>query len=238
MSNLNYQINNSMESTDWKIKKKQKHKPKYAVVEEHIERTIKEKNLYTINKDIDFGNDKYLSSPWTVWVHKNECTDWSELSYKNIYTIDSIGTFWRFFNNFHLLDKLSNNFFIMKNQIKPIWEDNENRTGGIYSVKLDTGYIQNDSKISCESMISLCLLIMNETMISKNNEINGISYGIKNKSTLIKVWYKNYDFNIIDYLPVELFNQIDTVLKGDNRSSYKKGENKISIQIKPIKPDF
>jgi len=92
-----------------------------------------EKPLYLENAlNVDLGNNNYLNSIWTVWVHKTDCIVWTEQSYKNIYTIDSVGSFWRFFNNFHLLDKNAYQFFIMRNQTKPIWEDNDNKKKEVY----------------------------------------------------------------------------------------------------------
>ena len=73
----------------------------------------KNKKKIYISENIDIGNTLYLHSPWSVFVHGTDCTDWTESSYTNIYMIDSIGSFWRFFNNFHMIDKTKNQIFIM-----------------------------------------------------------------------------------------------------------------------------
>lgn len=199
-----------------------------------------EKQLYieTKNSALDLGNNMFLHCSWTVWTHKETCPDWTEKSYTNIYEIDSIGKFWRFFNNFHLFDKKENQFFIMRNKIKPIWEDNENRRGGICSIKFDSFSRPGKIDVGTEMMICICLLIMNETFLLNNEEINGISYAVKNRSVLIKIWSKNYTTNIPDKIPTSLMIKFDTVLRNLDRSHYaKKNENKISIQYKPIKPE-
>lgn len=193
-----------------------------------------------INADSEIdtlGNNKFLGSQWSVWVHKAECSSWTEENYINIYTIKSIGSFWRFFNNFNILDKYANYLFIMRDSIKPIWEDNENRNGGICSIKIDCYNRTNKTDIGSEVMICLCLLMMNETLIQNNNIINGISYSIKNKNILIKIWYNNYAINIEDKLPKNLLNKIEVMLKNNTKYSY--GNRKsISIQCKPIKPEY
>ena len=51
----------------------------------------------------------------------------------------------------------------MRNKIKPIWEDNNNRNGGICSLKIDC-YDRNAKKdIGCEILTCLCILMMNES---------------------------------------------------------------------------
>lgn len=203
----------------------------------------KNKELYIDNDSKvelgDLGNTMYLQSPWTVWVHKSDCQVWTEESYTNIYVINSIGSFWRFFNNFHLLDKSRNQFFIMRNKIKPIWEDNENRNGGICSIKLDCFSKHGKIDIGIEIMVCICLLIMNETFVQDNEEINGISYSIKNKSILIKLWCKNFSNKITDKLPIGLFNKLDNLLRNSDKMLFgRKSDNKISIRYTQIKPEY
>jgi Eukaryotic initiation factor 4E len=194
----------------------------------------------TENKIDKFGKSSYLNSPWTVWVHRNDCDDWTVDSYKNIHLIDSIGAFWDFFNNFHKVNKEENQYFIMRNKIKPIWEDNNNRSGGICSFKMDC-YDRNGRKdIGSEILICFCILIMNESFMQDNNEINGISYSvknnysIKNRSIYIKIWTRDFSNNIVDKLPKNLITKFNNVIRNN---MHKKFDNYISIRYKPIKPE-
>lgn len=199
-----------------------------------------QKELYIENykESTEIGNVLYLNSPWTVWVHKLDCKVWTEDSYTNIYIIDNIGSFWRFFNNFHMLDKIKNQFFIMRNKIKPIWEDNDNRNGGICSIKIDCFSKQGKIDVGIEIMICVCLLIMNETFVQNSEEINGISYSIKNRSVLIKVWVRNFCYKITDKLPIGLFSKLDTIMRNLDKSSLmKRDENKVSIRYTQIQPE-
>ncbi len=174
--------------------------------------------MYKEKNEDGLGNNLYLNSSWTVWVHKQECQTWTEESYTNVYAINSIGTFWRFFNNFHLIDKVKNQLFIMRNKIKPIWEDNANKNGETCSIKLECYSRQGKIDVSVEIMICICLLVMNETFFQNNEEINGISYAIKNKSVLIKLWCKNYTGAIKEQLPTLLINKFITALKPVEKS--------------------
>ena len=127
----------------------------------------------------------------------------------------------------------------MRKKIKPIWEDNENRKGGIYSIKFDTYSRPGKIDAGTEMMMCICLLIMNETFLLNNSEINGISYAIKNRSVFIKIWSKNYTTNMPDKIPTSLMIKFDNVLRSLDRTSHygKKSENKISVMYKPIRPE-
>jgi hypothetical protein len=209
--------------------------------EEHHTEENKQLYIETLDNANSLGNNMFLNSPWTVWVHKSDCLTWTEDSYTNIYVINSLGSFWRFFNNFHLLDKVKNQLFIMRNKVKPIWEDNENRNGGICSIKLDCFSKQGKSDVGVVAMTAICLLIMNETFVQYNNEeINGISYSIKNRSVLIKIWCKNFSTKISEKIPLGFFNKLDATLNSLDKYSFdrKKGENKLSIRYSQIKPEY
>jgi len=224
------------EDVDYKkvVKKTTIHVPKFFIYEEEN----------TKNDDMVYGNNLYLNSSWTVWKHDVECTTWTEESYDYIYTIDSIGKFWRFFTYFRECDKFKYQYFVMRNKIKPIWEDNENRYGGICSIKIDLYNKYSKLNNGYEMMVILCLLMMNETLIKDSKQINGISYAIKKQSLYIKIWCRNYDVNISNMLPLSLINKLDELLKTDNEINKAKSNFKfdtkrkyINIKFEQIKPD-
>jgi len=220
------------------------------------------KEYYNDNEqttNIEMGDNLYLNSKWTIWIHDFITDDWSVESYKNIYTIDSIGSFWRFFNNFYSLDRTKNKFYIMRNQIKPVWEANDNINGGIFSIKLNNCLSRrNNIDLSIKFMISITMLIVNETFIRDYNRINGIEYAIKSGSVLIKIWYKKYDESFLQNIPINLIQKITSHLKNEQniknehfinkkKSRYdnkhyeqnKMREQREQIQFKnsPIKPE-
>lgn len=187
-----------------------------------------------IDRDENEGKNNYLNSQWTVWVHRNDCEDWSISSYQNIFLIDSIASFWEFFNHFYLMNKEDNQYFIMRNKIKPKWEDNNNRNGGICSLKMDCYDRNSKFDVGTEIMVTLCVLIMNETFIQENTEINGISFSVKSRSVYIKIWTKEYKNDIKDKLPKNLMNKFNSVVKNH---VYRKFENNISVRYTQIEPE-
>jgi len=204
------------------------------------EKLLDNKVLYDDNKNYgEIGNDKKLNSYWTVWVHKINCNDWTLSGYQKIYVINSIGSFWRFFNNFQLLNTYQNQIFIMREEIAPIWEDVNNKFGGICSIKIDSIQKGMKTDLSTEVLALISLLIMNETFVGQNKNLNGISYSVKKRSSLIKVWTKTYseqnDFS--KDLPVPLMNKFNLEMQKQSKNVLN-NDGKISIQYKQIKPEF
>lgn len=171
-----------------------------------------------------------FKTKWIVWLHNIENKSWTLDSYINIYTINNIISFWKFFNYFHLINKKIWHIFIMREGIMPIWEDDKNKNGGICSLKLDFGY-KNKNELSSEIMACLCLLIINETLVLKPNVINGISYASKlNRSIFIKLWIDDYKNNLdfVNTLPKSLLQLMN------NRMMKEEKSNNISILYKKV----
>jgi hypothetical protein len=204
------------------------------------DKLLENKIIYDENKNYgDIGNDKKLNSYWTVWVHKNNCNDWTLQGYQKIYVINSIGSFWRFFNNFQLLNTYQNQIFIMREEIAPIWEDVNNKFGGICSVKIDSIQKGMKTDLSTEILVLILLLIMNETFVANSKNLNGISYSVKKRSSLIKLWIRTFTegHDFIKDLPVPLINKFNTEMQKQSKNVLN-NDGKISIQYKQIKPEF
>ena len=221
-------------SVGWQVPgRKKKYKPREA-------KPIFEGDISEEDK-VKTGEDKQLNSKWNVSLH-NVDKNWDLESYDDIFNFDTIGGFWKFFNNFHLLDKIKNHVFIMRDGITPIWEDVNNRNGGICSFKIDYLSKGGRNDIGSEIMMSLCILLITETFVRENICINGISYAIKNKSIMIKLWIKNFDDNIHfqNRLPVNFFNKLDFILRNcDVNHGYSFNDtSKVNVKYSKIEPQF
>jgi hypothetical protein len=196
----------------------------------------------TDENKVKMGDDKHLNSKWNVSLHNtSKGDDWSLESYDHVTSFNTIGGFWRFFNNFHLLDKIDNHVFIMRDGITPIWEDVNNRKGGICSFKIEFISKGSRNNMGSEIMMSICILLMNESFVKNNMIINGISYSVKNRSILVKLWVKNFKENdSFQYkLPLDFLTRIDTVLQRCD-TGYRNRHNdssKVSIRYCEIVPE-
>jgi translation initiation factor 4E len=77
-----------------------------------------------------------LSDNWSLWAHLPHDTDWSINSYKKIYTFTTLEETIAITET--LPESLVKNcmLFLMRDGIKPIWEDPKNRNGGCFSYKV------------------------------------------------------------------------------------------------------
>jgi hypothetical protein len=204
------------------------------------DKMLEYKQIYDDNEEHhNLGNELKLNSHWTIWIHKSDNPDWTLNGYQKRYIINSIGSFWRFFNNFQFYDCYKNQLFIMRGEIAPIWEDHNNKCGGICSIKVDSTQRGFRTDISTEIFISICMLIMNETFIMNNDDINGISYAVKKKNILIKIWTKSFYENdkFQNEMPKQLLNKFNTELQKQLMNIFGP-DYKMSIQYKQIKPEY
>ena len=128
-----------------------------------------------------------LNDKWTLWLHLPYDTDWSINSYKKVTTFDTLEDCIILIENINkeIVEKCM--LFIMKNNIKPIWEDPDNSKGGCISYKITTDYVYDVWK-------KLNYYLIGGTLINDEdilNNINGISISPKKNFCIIKFWIKN-----------------------------------------------
>ena len=103
-------------------------------IEKEIEKTgIDEKSeCYVLNKlELEkLGYYKKFNSEWNLWYH-HELNNWRVDGYRKIFHVKNIKEFWDLHNNIDCLGGITNqHFFLMRDNILPIWEDSANRNGG------------------------------------------------------------------------------------------------------------
>ena len=130
---------------------------------------------------------KELSGKWTLWAHLPHDTDWSLKSYKKIMTVanyEEISTLYK-----KIPEKMEQNcmLFLMRDTIKPIWEDKKNRDGGCFSYK-----VNNQNVFAVWKYLGFLLAgdcISRDKNVLK--EINGITISPKKSFCIIKIWLSN-----------------------------------------------
>ena len=131
-----------------------------------------------------------LSDRWTLWAHLPHDTDWSMNSYKQIYTLTTVEETIAVTET--LPDILVKNcmLFMMRQGIKPIWEDPKNRNGGCFSYKVSNKQVYTVWK-------ELSYVLLGDS-ISKNSSfvanVNGITISPKKNFCIIKIWLNNCQY--------------------------------------------
>ena len=138
---------------------------------------------------------------WTIWYH-NSKDDWTINGYKKLYTIKNIEDYWKLYNNWDKLGTINNrHFFIMKNNITPIWEDKNNKNGGCWSYKVTESIAQ-------QLWDGLSLYLVTEQLSSIQNDIVGLSACLKkNNFSVIKIWNKESKNNSLNLLANEILKK-------------------------------
>ena len=115
-----------------------------------------------------------------------------ESQVKKIAEFDTIEDFWDIFQHLRKPDSCRPGieFFMFKGDIKPLWEDENNKNGGRFSIKLKQGY----TTIIWEEMIFT--LIGGILPKEVKDEINGIVVTSKKEFNTLQIWFKTFDSKI------------------------------------------
>jgi hypothetical protein len=194
-------------------------------------KTFNELKYKNIENNLD---DIRMDNYFKVLGHHNDDKSWDFNSYYNIACLKTWGDMGSFFNSI-LVAKGECNYadfdlFVMKNEISPMWEDKENRSGSICSIKVDS--LEDGFRI----FKNLVIHMGNNTLLKFNpstwNTVNGISFSSKKLDNsaqtyciIIKIWFK---INILNY------PSVDKILNDDLNQQIVK----YSIKNKHIKPEY
>lgn len=146
-----------------------------------------------------------FQNSWNLWYH-HEKDNWAISGYRKIHTINNLEDFWSLFNNWNKIGGVySRQFFLMKNDIEPTWEDENNRNGGCWSLKVPIQIAFNIwERLSC--------FLMLEQVSNIKDDINGLSISVKkNNNCVIKIWNKSKENSDVLNLNEKIFgNKITT----------------------------
>jgi len=155
-----------------------------------------------------------LSNLWTLWAHLPNDNNWVISSYIKIMSFQYIEEIIVVLDILpkHLIENCM--FFLMKNNIQPLWEDKNNINGGCFTYKVS-------NKIVVDSWKKLTYSAVGNTISNKgefNINMNGITISPKKNFCVLKVWMKT-----CEYQNPDLINNTIPGIKRDG-SIFKKHE--------------
>jgi hypothetical protein len=125
-----------------------------------------------------------LSGFWTLWAHLPHNIDWSINSYISISTFKTVEETIAVTETLPPILVENCMLFMMREGIKPTWEDPRNRNGGCFSYKVSNKNVYKVWK-------DLTYVIVGSS-ISKNmnfvNCVTGITISPKKNFCIIKIW--------------------------------------------------
>jgi len=132
-----------------------------------------------------------LNNTWILWFHDPNDSNWKINSYKKIANIKSIEEYWGLYEKLSETVVQKGMFFLMREGILPIWEDEKNKDGGCWSFKIGKKDIYN-------AWVELSISLLGETIMKElqhSTTITGISLSPKKNFSIIKIWNNSSDKN-------------------------------------------
>jgi len=133
-----------------------------------------------------------LNSPWTLWINRfvsNLSKEEFESNLRKIYTISTVKTFWNVFNHMpspnHIKPQYS--YHLMRNNIRPVWEDPSHTFGGMWKLRCPKKYTDT----VWQELLLACVGEQFLDDINPDDEILGLSVSIRKNDDLIQVWNLN-----------------------------------------------
>ena len=142
-----------------------------------------------------------LNTPWTLWFHKYNDEKWDLNSYTKLCSFDTVE---QFVSVLHLLKPIHiqhGMLFMMREDIQPLWESEDNKDGGCFSFKI----YKQDLPVAWKTITTK---LVNESILKDNekyNLINGISISPKKTYSIIKLWLRGdtiNDFKELNSIPI------------------------------------
>tara|TARA_Y100001978_G_scaffold199513_1_gene213962 strand:+ start:134 stop:586 length:453 start_codon:yes stop_codon:yes gene_type:complete len=132
----------------------------------------------------------------TLYAHLPYDTDWTINSYKTIHSFTSEDELINLYNNIPTEIVKNCMLFLMKSNVKPMWEDVNNKNGGSFSFRIDNNKI-------IDKWFLISYLFITNKLIHNANNINGITISPKKNFNILKIWVSdctNKDIQTINSL--------------------------------------
>ena len=140
------------------------------------------------SSQMDFHN---LSDKWVLFAHLPHDTDWSLNSYKKVSELETIEQAIAVTETLPPILVENCMLFLMRNGIKPIWEDVKNRQGGCFSYKVLNKNVHETWKNLTYATIGNTISLQSSSFV---NNVTGITISPKKNFCIIKIWLTNCAF--------------------------------------------
>lgn len=151
-----------------------------------------------------------LNSDWKIWFHKSDDNEWGFESYIKLCQFNNPKDFAIIINGFESIHIQNAMLFIMRGNIKPMWEAEENKNGGSMSFKIY-------KKDIYAAWIQLVVNLVGENLLKDKKDfkkINGISISPKKTFSIMKIWFSDNTINESKYLNnMDKFNFDESIYK-------------------------
>ena len=137
--------------------------------------------MTSIEKELSYRS---LKNNWTFYLHLHDTREWNLASYNNILRFHSVEHAILLNDEIHYDLIKKSMMFLMKEDIKPMWEDINNKEGGCFSFKVINKDIEQVWK-------EVYFHVIGSTITKQKSHyknINGITLSPKKKFCILKIW--------------------------------------------------
>ncbi|KAH9504763.1 Eukaryotic translation initiation factor 4E type 3-B [Bulinus truncatus] len=130
-----------------------------------------------------------LNTSWTFWIDRSvrgTTVQQYESSLTKIYTVDTVQGFWSVYNHIPEPSKLSirYSYHLMREQRRPVWEDEENSEGGNWTFKCK----KQDTEDVWKQLLLAAIGEQLSDCMSEGDDVIGVSVSIRDRDDLILIW--------------------------------------------------
>ncbi|TKR87982.1 hypothetical protein L596_012296 [Steinernema carpocapsae] len=131
-----------------------------------------------------------LHNKWTLWYLQYSPTRSWEESLSEVSNMDTVEKFWATFNHLQGPSKLGwgSDYYLFKEGIKPMWEDESNVKGGRWLVYIDKE--KRDQQLD-KNWLELLMAVVGEQFEEHGQEICGAVVNIRRKGDKITLWTRD-----------------------------------------------
>jgi len=177
-----------------------------------------------------------LNTQWVVWYHNPSDQNWTVESYKDILELHSVEDFLVLKNTWkNCLPEVHEGMYFMMRKTKeghpilPMWEDEHNKNGGVWSFKIDKEQAE-------DVWFKLCAYMIGENVcedIENCKYINGISISPKKNFCIVKIWNMDNNMSETSILSKNItFLNLNEVLYSSHQNNIQKDHLKVQNRIK------
>ncbi|XP_031618088.1 eukaryotic translation initiation factor 4E1-like [Contarinia nasturtii] len=130
-----------------------------------------------------------LQNSWTLWYYDHEKGKTWEACQHQITTFDTVEDFWSLYNHIKQPTEIKNgnDYSLFKNNIRPMWEDEQNKNGGRWIINLQKFFRPHElDKLWLE--VILCLI---GEAFDYSEDICGAVVNVRLNRHKIAIWTSN-----------------------------------------------
>jgi len=131
-----------------------------------------------------------LQSRWVLWYLKADRNkDWEDCL-KQVTTFDTVEDFWALYNHIQVASGLNwgSDYYLFKEGIKPMWEDENNIKGGRWLVAVDK---LKRNELLDHYWLELLMAIIGEQFEEHGEHICGAVVNVRQKGDKVSLWTRD-----------------------------------------------